>query len=281
MNQVIINGEKAKKYFWGIMMLFCALPVLLDTLLITPIYVNLENNIAFSGSFLTMAVYYTKDLLGVVTFSVAYAMIIFSVLLLSKKQARLVVILYTLIYFVQIPLKLIMNIVIYGSLGSIDDITLDIMYLLFYFILYILQLLVVWLFATTDTNRYLRYVTFIKYKNGKKGKQSALSDNELPPVLPLTKFFNKYNPLQRSAFKMALLVFAMKLLSRIANDIAYGAPTSFGEVLIMIIYYLSDLLYGLAAYVVALIVFSFLHTKTAKKADEAKASSANTSILSE
>ena len=81
-----------------------------------------------------------------------------------------------------------------------------------------------------------RAILLKKEKRNKKGKNLPSAPDA---VLPLTKLFNKYNPLQRSAFKMALLVLAMKLLSRIANDItyniAYGAPSSFGEILIMII----------------------------------------------
>ena len=273
MEQTVINREKTNKYFWIIMILFCALPVFLDTLLITPIYVSLENNVAFSESFLTMVIYYFKDILGVVAFSVAYAIIIFSILLLSKRKARLAVLLYTVIYFLQIPLKLIMNIPLYGSLGSVDDITLDVIYLTVYFLLYMLQLLIVWLFATTDTNKYLRYIAFVKEKKNKKGKSLPA---EPDAVLPLTKFFNRYNPLQRSAFKMSLLILAVKLLSRVINDISYGAPSSIGEVLVMAAYYLSDILFALVAYVIALLVFSVLHTKAAnKKADGTSAPSAS------
>ena len=265
MEQTLINTEKAKKYFWLVMMLFCALPVLLNTLLITPLYVVLENDVAFSGSFLTMLIYYIKDLFEVIAFSVAYSVIIFSVLLLSKRKARLAVLLYTVIYFLQIPLKLIMNIPLYGSLGSIDDIVLDVIYLTVYFLFYMLQLLIVWLFATTDTNKYLRYIAFIKERKNKKGK---VLPEDAEAVLPITKFFNRFNPLQRSAFKMSMLILAIKLFSRIINDIAYGAPSSFGEVAIMLVYYVSDLLYGLVAYVIALLVFTFIHSKAKKKADE-------------
>ena len=265
MEQTLINTEKAKKYFWLVMMLFCALPVLLNTLLITPLYVVLENDVAFSGSFLTMLIYYIKDLFEVIAFSVAYSVIIFSVLLLSKRKARLAVLLYTVIYFLQIPLKLIMNIPLYGSLGSIDDIVLDVIYLTIYFLFYMLQLLIVWLFATTDTNKYLRYIAFIKERKNKKGK---VLPEDAEAVLPITKFFNRFNPLQRSAFKMSMLILAIKLFSRIINDIAYGAPSSFGEVAIMLVYYVSDLLYGIVAYVIALLVFTFIHSKAKKKADE-------------
>ena len=253
------------------MLVFFALPVFFNTLIITPIYVSLESNVAFSGSLLSLFIYYFKDILEVIAFSVAYAVIIFSVLLLPKRRARIAALIYTAVYFLQIPIKLLLNIPLYGSLGSIDDITLDIIYLTLYFLLYMLQLLAVWFFATTDSNKYLRYIAFLRQKKNKKG-HTLPSEPESP--LPITKFFNRYNPLQRSAFKMSLLILALKLLSRILNDISYGAPSSFGEVCIMLVYYVSDLLYALAAYVIVLLIFSFFHTKLTKKADGANAPSA-------
>ena len=198
--------------------------------------------------------------------------------MISKKQARFVALAYTLVYFLQIAIKLLLNIPLYGSLGSITDITLDLIYQTAYFLFYMVQLLIVWLFATTDTNKYLRYIAFLNGQKSKKGKSTITQPD---PVLPFTKFFTKYNPLQISALKMSLLILAVRLLTRILNDVTYGAPTSFGEVLVMIVYYLSDLLYALVAYVIALLVFSFIYSKTAKKADEVKAPSASEKISAE
>lgn len=275
-----INTAKARKLFTLSMLLLCFLPVLLDTVVITPLYVMLEANVAFSGGFLTMAIYYFKDLISIFAFSSAYAVIIFSVFFLTRKTARFVILLYTLIFLVQIPLKLVMNIFIYGSLGSVTDIAMDLVYLFIYFLLYMLQLLFVYFFAATDTNKYLRYVEFTKSKKSKKRKQAETEAKKLSYVLPLSKIFDRLNPLQRSALKMSILVFAIKIFSRLLNDISYGAPTSFGEVLVMIVYYLSDIIYGAVAYLIALLVFSFLYEKLKEKTDEAEASSAENDNIS-
>ena len=263
-----LKKEKAPKLFLIIMLCFCFLPVILNCVLISPLYMKLNADVLFSDSAIIHILDYSMDFLDIVAFSVSYSLIIFSVLLLSRKTARFIVLLYTLAFALQIPLKIIMNIPLNGSLGSVEEIIIDIIYLSIYFILFMLQLLAVYLFAATDTNKYLRYMEFSKKKASKKNLPSP----EEYSVMPLKRFFHKINPLQRSALKMSLLIFFIRLISRVINDISYGAPQSMGEVLIMVVYYLSDALYGIVAYIVALLVFSFVYDRLAhKKTDEAAA----------
>ena len=269
-----INTTNAKRLFSILMLLLCLLPVVFDTAVITPLYVSLESNVAFSGSILTMVIYYLKDIFSIIAFASSYAIIIFSVFFISKKAARFIIILYGIIFFVQIPLKILMNAVIYGSLGTLWEITMDIIYLLLYFALNMIQLLLVYFFATTDTGKYLRRAELSRSRKKNKGKAQPLSC-----VLPLCKFLDFSNPLQSSAFKMGALMFALKVFSRILNDISYGAPASFGEVLVMAAYYLSDLLYGVVAYLIALLIFTFIYDKLKKKeADEEGSPSAENEI---
>ena len=263
---------KAKKLFSFYMLFLCLLPILLDTTIITPVYVMLKSNVAFSGGALSTLIYYFKDVLSIIAFASSYAIIIFSMLFLERKIARYLVWIYTAIFFAQIPLKLLINILIYGSLGSVWEILNDVIYLTFYFLLNMIQLLIVYFIASADINKFLRRREISRHAEKKKGKQP---ETEASSVLPISKFFDRRNPLQRSALKMSILMIALKLLSRALNDISYGAPASFGEVLVMIAYYVSDILYGIAAYLIALIVFTFIYDKLKKlEAEETEVSSA-------
>lgn len=263
---------KAKKLFTFSMLLLCLLPILLDTVIITPIYVILQSDIAFSGGTLSTAVYYFKDILSILAFASSYSIIIFSLLFLSRKTARYIALLYTAIFFAQIPLKLLMNVFTTGSLGTLWEISFDLIYLFSYFLLNMIQLWGVYFLAATDMNRFLRYREIPRGREKKKEKNVKI---EASTVLPISKFFDKYNPLQLSAIKMSVLMIALKLLSRALNDISYGAPSSFGEVLVMIAYYLSDILYGVAAYLIALLIFTFIYDKLKKSmADKTEVSSA-------
>ena len=253
-----IDTSKTHKYFWRALLFFCLLPILINTLVLVPIYSTLEADVVYSGSALSVVIKYIQDIFDLCAFSVSYALLIFSLLLLSKKELKLTVIFYIVAFFAQIPLKLLMNAVVYGTLGNSMQITIDIVYLSVYFLLQILQLLVVYGFAKVDSDKYKLYVSSLDTE-----KAINLSDKRL--ILPFSKFVDWYNPLLRSAIKTGILILSLKLLTRVINDVTYGAPTSAGEVLLMVVYYLSDFIYGVVAYGVIVLTMSSLYEKLKKK----------------
>ena len=195
-------------------------------------------------------------------FSSAYALIIFSALLLDGKRSRFIALFYAITYLLVIPVKMLMNVVIYGSLGSTSQIIIDVIYLGVYFVLYLIQLLVVYIFAATDSSRYISSLEALRASKRDKARQRA---ENIESVLPFSKFIDWYNPLQRSAIKMSALITAIKVGTRIINDVSVGAPESFGEVMIMVVYYLSDFIYGAVAYIVAIFVISLFFERLKKK----------------
>ena len=165
-------------------------------------------------------------------------------------------------YLFIIPVKMLMNVVIYGSLGSTSQIIIDVIYLGVYFVLYLLQLLAVYIFAATDSSRYISSLEALRASKRDKARQRA---ENIGSVLPFSKFIDWYNPLQRSAIKMSALITAIKVGTRIINDVSVGAPESFGEVMIMVVYYLSDFIYGAVAYIVAIFVINLFFERLKKK----------------
>lgn len=261
-----IDKDRIKKIYLLFLFLFCALPVLLNTLLLVPIYTSLKADVVFKDSFITVLIKYAQDLLDLCAFSVSYALIIFSMLILDVKHTRLTAIFYTVLFFLQIPIKLIVNSVIYGSLGNDTEILIDVIYLFIYFALQMLQLLIVYLFSRSDSTKFKIYVDSLD-----SPKRSAEKPKK---ILPFSKLFDWNNPLLRSCTKMSLFIFGIKIVTRIINDVFYGAPTSFLEVLIMCVYYLSDILYGIVAYLLAILTISMLYDRIKKK-DEVLPSSQN------
>jgi len=267
MNELLnspIDNKKAKKVFTITLLLFCLLPILLNALCLVPLYAIISANVSYTV--LSQVLDYVLDVFDIIAFAVPYALMIFSVLLLTRKQARSVMIFYIFAFAARIPCRLIMNVFLYKTLGSATDIIIDVIYLLVYYIFEVLQLFIVYWFATTDSSRYLLHISNLK----KSKKQKKGMGPEIKHVIPFAKFLDWYNPLQRSALKMGILIYAVKICTRILNDIIIGAPTSFGEVLVMIAYYLSDILYGLVAYIIALLVFTVIYekSKAKKEADE-------------
>ena len=256
------NKKRVSKMTWLFMALFFLLPLILNNLIIIPIYATLEADVAYSGSLLTIVIKYLQDFLDLFAFSSAYALIIFSALLLDGKRSRFIALFYAITYLLVIPVKMLMNVVIYGSLGSTSQIIIDVIYLGVYFVLYLIQLLVVYIFAATDSSRYISSLEALRASKRDKARQRA---ENIGSVLPFSKFFDWYNPLQRSAIKMSVLITAIKVGTRIINDVSVGAPESFGEVMIMVVYYLSDFIYGAVAYIVAIFVISLFFERLKKK----------------
>lgn len=256
------NKKRVSNMTWLFMALFFLLPLILNNLIIIPIYATLEADVVYSGSLLTIVIKYLQDFFDLFAFSSAYALIIFSALLLDGKRSRFIALFYTITYLLVIPVKMLMNVVIYGSLGSTSQIIIDVIYLGVYFVLYLLQLLAVYIFAATDSSRYISSLEVLKASKRDKARQRA---ENIGSVLPFSKFFDWYNPLQRSTVKMSALITAIKVGTRIINDVSVGAPESFGEVMIMVVYYLSDFIYGAVAYIVAIFVISLFFERLKKK----------------
>ena len=256
------NKKRVSKMTWLFMALFFLLPLILNNLIIIPIYATLEADVVYSGSLLTIVIKYLQDFFDLFAFSSAYALIIFSALLLDGKRSRFIALFYAITYLLVIPVKMLMNVVIYGSLGSTSQIIIDVIYLGVYFVLYLLQLLAVYIFAATDSSRYISSLEVLKASKRDKARQRA---ENIGSVLPFSKFFDWYNPLQRSTVKMSALITAIKVGTRIINDVSVGAPESFGEVMIMVVYYLSDFIYGAVAYIVAIFVISLFFERLKKK----------------
>ena len=256
------NKKRVSKMTWLFMALFFLLPLILNNLVIIPIYATLEANVAYSGSLLTIVIKYLQDFFDLFAFSSAYALIIFSALLLDGKRSRFIALFYAITYLLVIPVKMLMNVVIYGSLGNTSQIIIDVIYLGVYFVLYLIQLLVVYIFAATDSSRYISSLESLRASKRDKARQRA---ENIGSVLPFSKFIDWYNPLQRSAIKMSALITAIKVGTRIINDVSVGAPESFGEVMIMVVYYLSDLIYGAVAYIVAIFIITLFFERLKKK----------------
>lgn len=266
MNDILpmpINQKKITKILALVLILFSLLPVILNIALLTPIYFNLENNTLYQGTAITLTLKYISDFFDLISFGSVYAVLIFSLVLLKKKATVIVAISYCLLLICKIPARLLMNIPLYGTIGSKEEIVADLISLSFYFLLEILQLILVFIFISSCARSYLRSIEFLNKKNKASSK--------IEYILPIKKFINWYNPLLRSAFYSSITIIIFRFFARIVTDIDAGAPNSFGEVMIMIVNYLTDAVYGIVAYIIAIFIFNLLYeklTKVSEKADE-------------
>ena len=260
MNDILptpINERRITRAFAISLLLLCLLPVVLNITCLTPLYFSLENNTVYRGTAITITLKYISDLFDLIAFGSVYAMMIFSLVLLRKRVTAIIAIAYCALLLFKIPARLLMNIPLYGTFGTKEEIIADLISLSFYFILELLQFFLVFIFVSICASSYLRSVAILTQKN----KTSP----QVKHILPIKKYVDWYNPLLRSAIYSSIVITVFKFIARIITDIDAGAPSSFGEVMIIIINYITDAAYGFAAYILAILIFNLLFEKLTKE----------------
>lgn len=257
---IAINKKRINKILLLVLALFCLIPTVLNITCLTPIYFSLENDAVYRGTAVTLTLKYLSDLLDLISFGSVYALIAFALVLLKKKHVALVSLSYVALLLLKIPARLLMNIPLYGTIGTNAEILADVISLSFYFILELLQFLFALTFSVIVAKSYLRSIDFLSTTKRKQTKK-------VEHILPIKKYINWYNPLLRASVYSSITVIVFRVLSRIVTDIGAGAPTMAGEVLIMIVNYLADIIYGVVAYLVAILVFNILFDLTKKWAN--------------
>lgn len=236
-------------------LLLCVFPTVLNITCLTPLYFNLNVNTLYSGGPLAVTLEYLMDFFDLISFTSVYSTVIFALVFAEKKICTVISLSYVALLIIKIPLRILMNIPLLGSIGDKNDIIGDLLLLSFYFLLELAQFLTVLLASSFVAKSYRAAVDAIRAKKKEEPEE----------ILPIKKMLNWYNPLLRSGIIMGIIIIAFKFLSRLVADIEAGLPSSFGEVLIIIVNYLSDAVYGLAAYFIAILIFNFLFEKIVQK----------------
>lgn len=236
-------------------LLLCVFPTVLNIICLTPLYFNLNVNTLYSGGPLAVTLEYLMDFFDLISFTSVYSTVIFTLVFTEKKISTVISLSYVALLIIKIPLRILMNIPLLGSIGDKNDIIGDLLLLSFYFLLELAQFLTVLLASSFVAKSYRAAVDAIRAKKKEEPEE----------ILPIKKMLNWYNPLLRSGIIMGIIIIAFKFLSRLVADIEAGLPSSFGEVLIIIVNYLSDAVYGLAAYFIAILIFNFLFEKIVQK----------------
>lgn len=278
MNNILptpINETRIKKTLTIFMLLFCVLPAFLNIVCITPLMINLSNNVLYEdNSPILLTLKYVLDLLSVISFVSVYAMISFSKVLLKKKVTVTVSILYCVLILLKIPANLLVATPFYSENKLVD----------YFFSLFeasmleALQFGLILIFAIVIANSYLRSTEILEQKI-KKGK----AFQRIEQILPIKKYINWYNPLLRTAIYSSIIITAVRIFSRTISLLI----TIPDNVMLIITDYLSDLIFGFAAYIVFIFIFNLLYdklTKPSKKNNskkENKADENNSSALFE
>lgn len=212
------------------------------------VYATVSNNIVYKSSFVMYAMDIGLQVLDVAVFSVGFSFFIYAVWKYQFRGALPFFGIYVALTVLRRLASLLLELGLSGAIGA-DDISS----VAIYCVLDLLTCLAVIAIAALEFKKYNAYI-----KDWRRIRRDLGEDTTLPTLCPFESVFDKKNPLQVAAMKVGILLSGVKIASRIIFDLYIGVPQSLTETLIMIIYYLSDVLIGVVVYAVMLWLFCVL-----------------------
>ena len=241
---------RLKKAYLGVMAAAIAFFYIL-TVLLGIVYATVSNNIVYMNSFLMYTIEIGLQLLDLAVYSVAFAFFLYATHRYQLRGAIPFFGIYIGLTALRRVAALLLEILLSGSIGA-DDVWSTVIY----FALDLLTCFIVIAIAALEFKKYRTHL-----KEWQKLQRNLGNDAQPPALYPFEKLFSRKNPLQVCAIKVAILLSVVKIFSRLIFDLYIGAPTGISDLLIMIIYYLSDILIGVIVYAAMLGLFGWLTPK--------------------
>ena len=246
--KILKTNKKDVLYY--IMVISCVILFSLSSLVITPIYVNVSTNIVTSVTALPAILEIILEILDILAFAFCYATVIYSACMRTFSKTLRLCIIYVTACFVRRCASLLITGIIYSGVSDTD-----IFSVILYLILETAQIAIVATLANSAAKKYHERRVEIKKA------ADIVGDVRNIPKIDFSKVFSKDNPMLVSVLKSGILLSAIKIVTRIIYDINYGAPSGFSEILIMSVYYFSDLLICVIFYTVCWLFLSKLYRK--------------------
>ncbi len=214
--------------------------ITLSSLIFSAIYIVLcaaynliLSDIVYSASVLPIAVELLVALCDLCAYGVCFSILIYSIYRSGVKSSMPILLIYSGVLLIENLLNITLEHVIFGTGWQIDG---------------LIYVLIIWLFEVLLALAVLLIARF-SLKN-KKDKD-----------ITFNKLYSKENPLQLAALIVALLISAIKVISRLIFDIGYGAPADIVDLLWMLAAYSSDIISGGIVYIVSIFAAKKLYNK--------------------
>ena len=254
MSKLSLVTEPQRKKTHLRVMSICILVLYAATIGLAMAYSIVANNIVYMNSFLMYTIEIGLQLLDIALYAVAFAFFAYAVFSYGARPSVPFFVSYAILNALRRIASLLLELFVSGAIGA-DDIWSTVVY----FVLDLLLAFVVIAIALYESRHYEQYLT-----EWKKIRRDMGEDAMPPALCPFEKVFSKSNPLQVSALKIGILLSATKIISRVIFDLNYGAPLDIVDFLIMVIYYLSDILIGVLVYAAMLAIFGRLFKKASE-----------------
>ena len=250
---VCADGEK-KINLYKYLVCSCAIIFVVITFILEPISVWTLSDVTVSVSIIPEILNIILELAENLAFAVCYSITIYAAVTKSSKSAFALCGVYVLASFVR---RLAVLGITYLTYSYVDG--TDVFNVCAYLVLESAMIFIITSFASLLGKRYRAQLV------QKQKAAQALGDLSLVEGIEFTSVFSKNNPIQCSTLFAGAMLSFIKIAMRINHDIkytkVYGAPDGAGEVITMIVYYMSDILAGIIFYALAWLVSSRLIKK--------------------
>ena len=224
-----------------LMAAICAVTYTLIQFILTPIYTVALSDVTLKFTVLPTLIHTLLSLLEILAFALCYSLVIYTTVTRGTKTALGVVEIYVAAAILRRIGALAISLAMYGFVDKRDFINV-----LIPVVIETAQIFIILLASHILSNKFM--------KNNKVTRNT--DDLEEISDIRFTKVYSSKNPLMASALVGGIMLASVNVIMRIASDISYGAPQGIAEVLVMIAYYLSDLLVCVVFYAISWIVLS-------------------------
>ncbi len=229
-----------------------------NSCLLSPIYIQIENNITFEYTPLPIILNYVILLFDVLYIALLFSSVSFSVYSVHKgigKKSSAIIPTIAIVF-----LKHVLNLAASSIIDSYIDVSFDIPMTLYLIVIDLLMILVVAIVANHYSRKHFAHAKAM----AKASKYlEAVEYNEIDDVFPFKGFWKfKSHPVLLPVFIGAVISAGLFVIQRLYADIVVlGAPSTFAEIIDITISYTTDILYGIIAYATSYFASAYIFLK--------------------
>ena len=220
--------------------IICAVMYILTQLVLTPIYTVILSNRVYQTTFLPYVLRLVLSLAEVLTFGLCYSVVIYTAVMRRYRTSAAVCGIYVAASVIRRAAALGVSFMMYGfvDMRDIFNVSLPVA-------IEAIQIFIVFLATYLSCKSYRQALAVYVARRGSAGELDR-------------PCFERKSPLFIGALTSAVMLATVNVSMRIYSDIGYGAPSGLSEVLVMIAYYLFDVLLGVLLYAVCRTFISIL-----------------------
>ena len=270
MEQITSNPVATVRRMRRLTLLVASIGFALGSFLLSPLYISFASNVVYADTWWVFILYYLTEegLLDMAVFAICYPAAIYAAWQVGLKRSIRVPLSFALLTLARFIVNFFMTAVTDSALPSPEEfLSFDLPYIGGLFLLEMAQFALVLTVSLLVKRRFLRKREYLEACAILEGKTVAPAE----PLLPFIRLLPFKNPLQRSAFYMALTVFLLRFAGHQIYQMTLFLQTGRSDgLLIMVLDLISDIFIGVILYFVAMLLMNRFHRKDSE-GEETKA----------